>query len=129
MPAIGNIVINDGETTPIAHTFTPTTTNGAVAKLNARNSTTIEGWETLVVDVKQAQKSGQAAQVRIGLGDPVEATVDGQTVVVRTSSFELKFNSPITSTAQERKNMRLLAVNALQNAIILDCIDNVVPIY
>lgn len=129
MPSLGNIVVNDGESTPVAHTFSPTSQQGSTAKLHARNSTTIEGWETLVVEVKQAAKAGQAAQVRIGLGDPVEATVNGQVQVVRTNSFEIKFNSATTSTAQERKNDRMLAINLLQHATIIDCIENVAQLY
>lgn len=129
MPAITNIVINDGESTPVAHTFAPVTTNGSIAKLASRTGSIPQNWEQMTVDVKQASSAEGAHQVRIGVGDPVEATVNGTVVQDHLSSFEIKFNLSQKSTLQERKNLLKLAYNALANATIVTVVENIEPIY
>lgn len=129
MPAIADIVVNDAETTPVAHTFSPVTTNGALAKLANRTATTPAGYETLQAEMRTPGGGRTAYQLVLGLNDPVEAVVDGQTVVVRNNSFELKFNFSPLSTAQERKNDLKMASNLLAHATIVAMADKLEPIY
>lgn len=129
MPAIADIIVNDAETTPVAHTFAPVTTNGGVAKLANRTATTPNGFETLSVEMA-APGGGRTAYLhRVGLNDPVEAVVDGQTVVVRNSSFEGKLNFSPLSTAQERKNLLKMISNLYAHATIVTMADKLEPIY
>lgn len=129
MPALGNIVVNDAEATPVAHTFTPVTTNGTLAELANRSATTPPGFETMRVDMQKPNGKLSVYRLTLGMNDPVEATVDGQVVVVRNSSCELKFNFSATSTSQERKNLLKMASNALAHATIVTVSENLEPIY
>lgn len=129
MPAIGNITVNDGEATPVAHTFSPVTTNGSLAKLANRAASSPIGEETLSVEVINPKATGQAYQVVLKGYDPVTATVEGVDQVVKYNSFELRFNLSQLSTTQEAKNLRMIAQNLLANATISAVIDSHEPIY
>lgn len=129
MPAIADIVVNDAEATPVAHTFAPVTTNGALAKFANRTATTPNGFETLSAELRVPSGARTAYQLVSGMNDPVEAVVDGQTVVVRNSSWELKFNFSPLSTAQERKNILKMASNFLAHATVVSMADKLEPIY
>lgn len=129
MPAIGNIVLADAEATPVNHTFTPVTTNGAKASLANRVASTIEGFELLGIEVKQPITKQGAYQVIATLYDPTEVTVDGVPVVDSFDSFELKFNLSKKSTAQRRKNLLKMAASLATNSTFASVVENVEPIY
>lgn len=129
MPAFGNIVINDAAATPVAHTFAPVTTDGALAQLANRVASTPRGFETLRVEMKAPSNGASAYRCIIGLNDPVEATVDGAQVVVRNSSASVSLNFSADSTAQERKDLLKLMSNLLAHATIVTVCENLEPIY
>jgi hypothetical protein len=129
MPQLGNIVINDAAATPVAHTFAPVTSNGRLAELANRTATTPKGFETLRVECRKPEGQSTVYRVTAGLNDPVEAVVDGQTVVVRNSSFEGKFNFSPESTAQERKDLVALVSNLFAHATFKSTCENLEPIY
>jgi hypothetical protein len=129
MPAIGNIVINDDETTPGAHTFAPVTTDGSLAKLANRSGSMPSAFETLSVEMRQPASSNGAYRLIIKANDPVEATVSGVTSVVRNSSAELTLNFSQLSTSQERINLLKMMSNLLGHATIKSVAQNVEPIY
>jgi hypothetical protein len=65
----------------------------------------------------------------LGFNDPVEATVDGQVVVVRNNSALLTINFSQQATAQERKNTLKLMSNLLNHATVVTMADQLEPIY
>lgn len=130
MPAIGTITVNDGETTPVAHAFEPVKIDGNRALYRCIGSaTTPLGYETLVIEQIEPKSAGQAFVTRITGYDPVTATVDGNDVIARYNSWELKINSSALSTTQERKNDRVMISNVLKDATVVAAIDSLASIY
>jgi len=129
MPAIGNIAIADAEVSPVTHTLAPVTTNGALAVLANRSATTPSGFETLRVELAEPKTPKSAYRLTVGFNDPVEATVDGQVVVVRNNSASIQLNFSQQSTNQERKNTLKLMANLLSHATIVSVVDGLEPIY
>lgn len=129
MPAIGNIAITDAEGTPVTHTFAPVKTDGNNASLANRSATTPSGYETLRITLKEPASSKGAYQLSGGMNDPVEATVDGQVVVVRNNSASFSVNFSQQSTAQERKNTLKLLSNLFAHATVVSMAENLEPIY
>lgn len=129
MPAIGNIVVNDAETTPVAHTFAPVTTDGGLAKLANRSAITPQGFETLVTEVKLPTNPNGAHRLRLAMGDPTEVTVSGQTVIDHVNSFEVTLNFSQKSTAQGRKNLLKMLSNLASHATIVAMAENLEPQY
>lgn len=125
MPAIGTITINDGETTPVAHVFEPVKIDGNKAYYKCVGSATSPlGYELISIEQIEPKAAGQAYVTRITGYDPVTATVDGNDVVARYNSWELKFNSSSTSTTQERKNDRVMISNLLKDAAVVAALDS-----
>lgn len=129
MPAIGNISINDGKATPVAHVFSPTDSSGGKAELHNRAPALIAAWESLKVAVLRALGKTASHQVSIDLELPTYATVEGVDTVVRTQKFRGTFYLSQQGSAAERKDLRVLVMNALANASIVAAIENVEPIY
>lgn len=129
MPAIGNIAVTDAEVSPATHTYSPVKTDGSTARLANRTSTTPQGFETLQIALTEPRSPKGAYQLTIGMNDPVEATVDGQVVVVRNNSASVTVNFSQSSTNQERKNTLKQIANLLAHATIVSVVDQLEPIY
>lgn len=129
MPAMGSIAIADAEVSPVTHTFTPVTTDGALAVLANRSATSPQGFETLRIELATPRTPKSAYQLAIGFNDPVEAVVDGTNVVVRNNSAKFEINFSQQSTAQERKNSLKMLQNLLGHATLVSVVDGLEPIY
>lgn len=122
MPQAANIVINDGESTPVAHTFVPSKVSDLVSSFYGPGAT-LSGRETLVITRREATAT-VAGKVSIKCVIPTEATVDGQLVVTEQEMFSLDFVLSPKSVKQKRKNTRVLASNLLLNATVVAVIDD-----
>lgn len=122
-----SIVLADAESTPVNHTFLPLQ-DGAEAKLvNTTGSTILSSQETLAVEITRPKTDTAQATARVVIWDPVEGTVDGQTVVLRGLSGSASFKFPPGSTLQEKKNNVRLLANALLNADVVSAVTNSTP--
>lgn len=129
MPALAAIAINDGATTPVAHTFAPVSTNGAKAEWADRSPASPAGFLGLSHEVRRPVSANAAQRVIIALNVPVMATVDGSPVVVRYSSAKLEMNFSNLSSEQERKDVLAYVKNFLANATVATSIQNLEPFY
>lgn len=136
MSAIGNIVINDGATTPVAHTFYPVNVDGATSNWRENQaSLPLIGQGTLQVSVRETKNA--IKQVHIALTTPALEQITGNNSagytaapkVAYTPLVGVTFNFDGRSTTQQRKDVRVLIMNALANAIIVDAVDNLNPAY
>lgn len=129
MPAIAALSINDGQSTPVAHTFNPTTTDGSRAEFADRSPTIASGFRKFSHEI--TAPNGQRTTYKIAMGwmIPVVATVNGVDQVVRYSSAQLVLNAHPDSTAQERKDLLAYVVNAASNASVKTSVENIEPFY
>lgn len=123
MAAIANIAITDGAASPATHTFTPRQTNPAVY----RNGTSVGSAsgvafdETIQVDVS-LNPSG-VSKVKITLMTP-HLAVPASEIPSYFETAKVEFLLPQWSTVQNREDIRVLLANLLQNAQIVDAVDN-----
>lgn len=129
MPTFGNISVNDGATTPVAHVFSPVTVDNGLARYANRAATTPMGQETLSIQSIEPKGPTQAYTSVLKGYLPVTATVNGVETLVRYASFEVRINNSQSSTVQERKNTRVLAANALLSATMASVVDDTSPVY
>jgi len=133
MAAIANIVINDGETVPVAHTLTPIQQNPDAVWRDSVASLPLIAQITAATTRRYDKKTG-LWRVRIPLKLPVMEAITNQNAAgytaapkiahVGTCNVEFIFHD--RSSFQNRKNVRTLVTNLLSNAIIVDLIDNLV---
>lgn len=133
MSAIANIAINDGASTPVLHTFVPMSTNPAVYRNgnSAGSSSGLAYDEMFGITVRFDPKG--LSKVDLSLMIPHD--LDGPTSSLSnelTRSFDqgkVGFVFPASSTAQDRKNLRILIANALLDPQVEDAVDNLNPPY
>lgn len=133
MPSIATIVINDGATTPVAHTFTsigqddkgvlwleqttPVPANGLVGKRIGLS---------LIRPVTSASLKSTSAKGVVSIYVPVPEVLGNSSTGITppaTKAYELAsrsvFDMPMRSTAQEKKDLRVLTANALAHASVI----------
>jgi hypothetical protein len=129
MPAIAPLSVNDGKATPVAHVFSPVTTDGVKAKFANRSASTPAGYEKLELELREP-KSGAGAYRLIGkVTRPIMQTVNGVDTVVRTSTINFDINFPQSSSAGDRKDDLAIVRNILAHANVVTMAENLEPIY
>lgn len=135
MAAIANIVINDGEATPVAHTFEPAKTTADYAFWEDRDAGIYIGNKKLTVQLSRPSGNGNVGnrnlRVMIKIEVPRMETLSNSTVsgimpaptVAYRSVAEMNFTLPERSTLQERKNLRAFVAQLMGNGQIADVID------
>lgn len=130
MAQIANIVVNDGATTPVAHTFIPVQTAPQAIYREGITSLPIVGQGT--IQLKGGVPGAALQRVKMTVALPALETAtgsnsDGYTAapkVAYTNTVQLEFLLPSRGTAQQRKDLRVMLSNALLNSQIVDAIDN-----
>lgn len=136
MPAIANVVINDGQTTPVAHTFQPAKSTADYSMYEDRILGQYIAFPRL--HLTMVRPSGGESKVANRdlkvvclldvpeletLGNSDSGLTPAPTVAYR-GKVKVEFTLPMRATAQQRKNLRAYMVNALQNAVLVDAVDN-----
>jgi len=140
MPNITSITLADAQSTPVDHTFDPSGNdrNGLFWLVDRSQSNALGFWQISIdFRVPTSPTSGTSAngrvyKVKIGLHEPVLANVTNSTVTGVEPSPEvayiprafLEFNLPERASLLNRKDLRKMAANLLDNSQIIDTIEN-----
>lgn len=129
MPQLNTITINDGAATPVAHSFAPVTTDGFLARLKERVGAIAAAFAELSIAVREPLKGQTDKVYRITekLRVPVAVTVSGVTSIDHTNSVSIEFLISEKATAQERKDIRVLAYNLLGHAATIAAVESLEP--
>lgn len=134
MPAIANIVINDGATVPVAHTFTPVQSGQNSIYRDTIAGLPVFGQASIRLLTKLDSGTG-LNKVKMVLDVPVMESVVGANGAGYTAAPRVAFSAkvnldfilPSRSSVQNRKDLRSLLINALSNAQLVDAIDAIAP--
>lgn len=146
MPAFADIVVNDGETTPVAHTFKPTEINSGVALYHDRATGVAIGYPRLGISLRMptAAQSGMASDAKgrvvrsmVTLDYPIMESTSASTGTgippAPTVAYVLRAKTewilPERSTLQNRKNLRAMLYNALNHANVKSVLEDLEAIY
>lgn len=129
MPAIAALTINDGAATPVAHTFSPVSTDGSKAQWADRSPSVPAGFRLISHEVKEPSGNRVAYSVVMTGYIPVVATVDGTDQVVRYNSFTVTVNFGANSTLQERKDTVAYMANFIAQSSVQTSLQNLEPFY
>lgn len=134
MPARANIVINDGQTTPVAHTFNPSE-DGEMDLFEDKVGGIAIGFPLISIRFRRpvAPSNGTASnasnrvyKVAINVAVPTLESTSAATgtgippapTVAYVCRCNMEWMLPERSTTQERKNLRAYVYNLLANADI-----------
>lgn len=131
MPAASNIVINDGQATPVAHTFTVITPqNGTnAAEYRDLSEPIRERQRSILMTLFRAKGKSTRDKVRVVLTSPVLRTgTDGITRVVDYLTTRMEYTIPAGTIQAERDDMfhlsRNLAVTPALGYMVKDQVPN-----
>jgi len=135
MAARGPIVINDGQATPVAHTFSPNSGDGnvpgvSVIEYEDRSGGISVGFPVVTVSTRKANKQNKNHKLVITTKVPVLETLSGSTlagiVASPTKAFDLihreEFIIPERATLANRKDLLAYAKNLLANAVVTSAV-------
>lgn len=123
MTAFASITINDGQATPVAHTFTARRISDGIAKWQDISGGIALGFPTLTASLREPVKGSKIPTYRaeINLSVPKMETVNASTyngiTPAPTKAYEvvakLTLLIPERSVSQDRKDIRAYMANAL----------------
>lgn len=133
MAAIAPIAVQDGQGTPVTHTYNPVQTGDvATYKRNGDTAVPVVGFESVMLSLKEANGSSESVnRAKVTLRIPVLETPDGGTpsgyvAPPRVAYFmqaTLEFLLPNRSTAVQRKDLRVLAADLLTDSQVISLIE------
>lgn len=137
MPAISSIVINDGATTPVAHTFAPVSTDGSRAEFADRSGGIPIGYNSFMLSVRPPVKDGSVYKTTVSIMTPVLEAATGPNAQgftpAPTLGYSLRANieflSSTRSTLQNRKDLLAYVKNCLSNALVVSAVQDFEPTY
>lgn len=127
MPANANIVIADGASTPVNHTFVPSGLIGSMglAQFTERSDGVFVGEPKLDITIRPVTKGQATRKATVIMTQPKRVTdTDGNVTVAYENLGKLEFTYSVSSTTAERKNLRVLLANAALHATVAQAIDN-----
>lgn len=139
MPAIGNLTINDGAATPVAHTFAPVGISGIVASYADRSGGIPVGYPTVDVSLRapsnQSREKMYLATLRVNypileVTSPSTGTgIQPAPTVSYKMIAELKCWLPERSTLQNRKDLRAFIKNLMNDAVTTALVETLENVY
>lgn len=131
MSAIANIAIQDGQATPVTHTFYPVQSDPVAIYRENQASLPIVG-QGLVNVTFRSKVQDSLQKVRVTLDLPALETATGANSSGYTAAPRVAYTNraiidlilPARGTAAQRKDLRVLLSNLLLNAQVIDAIEN-----
>jgi len=131
MPAIGNVVIKDGASTPVDHTFGVVTTDGKVATFADRAGGIPAEFPLLKISSTVPAGTQRYFRVELSISMPKSA-VDPQTgksYIARQTQVRTIYTLPETGVLQERKDIHAFEKNLLNLALVTSLVQDLEAIY
>lgn len=130
-----NIAVNDGQATPVSHTFAPTSGDGnvpgvSIIRYEDRSGGVKVGFPTVEVHTRVPTKTNKNHKVSFVIKNPILETLSNSTVtgiapaptVAYETVFRGEFVLPERASEQSRKDVLAYAKNLLANAIATDAV-------
>jgi len=130
MPSATAISLNDGQATPVAHSFVPAYVGSDKQVFEDRDvALTSAGRARLISSFSSANGSRKTNRISIRFDLPTEQTIDTVTSVAYTARFSCDIVIPEQATQAERDDLAAYIANALSATDIAGMIADLDPIY
>jgi len=133
MATISNIVIADGQSTPVNHTFTPMKTVPPTYRNKADTSVPTIGQEMILFSMKEGTGADGLNRLKVTLKVP---SLENNSTGVDSSGYaappkvayfiiaSAEFILPLRSTAAQRKNARVLLASLMYNSQLTEAVED-----
>lgn len=133
MPALGTITINDGQSTPVAHSFSPVKIDVDTATYADRLGGVPAGYPVLTAANRDPANGQKVNRMFFGVAVPILA--DGTDVnipegtLLRTFRANVEVLVPTSSTLAERKDGLAYLRNFLADAVVTALVRDLEHVY
>lgn len=135
MATLANIVIKDGQATPVDHTFTPALRSGNLIEWQDRAPGVFAGFNRITLDTKSITRSGGMYRTTIKVVAPTLAVTSPQSgtgvqpnpVAAYHTETILQVILPAATNREARANALAYMKNLLSNAQIVDAVVDMNP--
>jgi len=132
MASVAPIVINDGQATPVAHTFSPARQSGDLYEWHDRSALVAAGFKKISVFTRFGTVSNAGQRITIKVMDPTLAVtapssgtgIQPNPVQAYSTLCTLDFLLPNAANQQARKDVLAYVKNLLSNSQIVAAIEN-----
>lgn len=137
MSTIGSVTLNDGATTPVAHTFAPAGVKNAIAKWQDRSGGISIGFPTITMSLREPTKASKVYKVTTKVVLPVlEVTSPSTSTGIQpapTKAYDLlatvEVVMPERASEQNRKDLLAYVRNFLANAVVTNGVQTLEPVW
>lgn len=137
MPAIGTITLNDGQSTPAAHSFIPAGVPNGLAMWNDIAGGIALGYPTVTLSVRRPTKGSRAFKATAKVTVPVLEQTSPSTATGIQPAPTLAYNlianidlvMPERATLAQRKDMAAYTKNFLANSVMTAVIENLESVW
>lgn len=132
MAAVANIVINDGQATPVAHTFMPSRQSGDLFVWNDRSAGVVAGFNAISVLTRYGSQSNAGQRVTMKVTVPTLAVtapssgtgVQPNPVAAYTTLATIEFLIPNAASAAARSDILAYVKNLMATPFVSNMITN-----
>lgn len=138
MAAISSVTLNDGQATPVAHTFAPLAITGSLAEWADRSSGIAIGYPIMSVNLRRPLKNGaRVYRCTVKVVVPtLEVTSPSTSTGIQpapTKAFDIVFNGdfllPERSTKAQRADIIAYVKNLMANAMIKSLVEDLETVF
>lgn len=129
MAQAASIVINDGQATPVATTFSPESVSPGLSSFADRASGIALGFRRVKVSTTFANSKSKVNRAKLSFEIPVTQTVSGITSVAYTLRANVDVILPDGSTQAQRNDLYAFLKNGLADALIQGAVRDLDPLY
>lgn len=124
------LVINDGQATPVAVTFTPESVTPELSTFVDRSSGVAARFRRLSNRYQPATASLKRTRTALSVSAPIWGTLpSGASGVIYTLRGKVDFDFPENCTDAERKDMYAFVLNSLSNTLLRGSLRDNDPLY
>ena len=125
MASMAPIILTDGETTPVDHTFTPISKVGNLVQYQNLAESYAAGRESLVTRFDPQVRGLRKVVLTLKAPRVLDETINGVTVSRVADFCQIKVEAlvPLTWTEQEIKNVRVMAQDLMGETMTAKAID------
>lgn len=130
MGAIASLSLNDGQATPVAHTFNPAgNLNPGGAIFEERTAGVAIGYLRVSTTLKPPSGSSKVYRANAKVELPVLQTVDGVQQVAYTLRANIEYLIPDQATDAQRKDLHGYALSVLGHSLTRGALRDLDPLY
>lgn len=130
MGQIAALSLNDGQNSPVAHTFSPAgNLEPGGAKFEERTSGVAIGYIRVSTTLKQPSGNSKVYRANAKVELPVLMTVDGVQQVAYTLRANIEYLLPDQATDAQRKDLHGYVISVLSHGLTRAAIRDLDPLY